>query len=104
MYNTSFVQNSCLQHLIYTKLVYTTPLVYNTSYLQHFNLQPSFIQYLSFKVADLAAGRALVADPTHKRRNLARIKMLKVVRDIVERGEGTHQDILKALVAATDKG
>jgi hypothetical protein len=55
MYNTSFVQNSFLQHLICTRLVYTTPLVYNTLDLQHFNLQPSFIQpsfiqWLSFKM------------------------------------------------------
>ena len=55
------------------------------------------------KMADLAAGKALVAEATHKRRGLARVKMLKEIQTIVEEGEGSYVEILTALAAASDR-
>lgn len=55
------------------------------------------------KMADLAAGKALVGEATHKRRGLARVKMLKEIQTIVEEGEGSYVEILTALAAASDR-
>jgi hypothetical protein len=55
------------------------------------------------KMADLAAGKALVAEATHKRRGAARLKMLKEIKTIVDDGEGSQLEILQALAAASDR-
>jgi hypothetical protein len=55
------------------------------------------------KMADLAAGKVLVAEATHKRRGAARLKMLKEIKNIVDNGEGSQLEILQALAAASDR-
>ena len=55
------------------------------------------------KMADLAAGKALVAEATHKRRGAARLKMLKEIKTIVDDGEGSQLEILQAIAAASDR-
>ena len=55
------------------------------------------------KVADLAAGIPLGSEATFKRRNNAKLKMYENVRIIMEEGDGDLLNILKAVVAVTEK-
>ena len=55
------------------------------------------------KIADLAAGRPLVNETVHKRRVKKRGILLETMKHIVERGEGSMCDKLKAMAAANEK-
>jgi len=55
------------------------------------------------KIADLAAAIPLSGNAQHKKRVAARMEMLSRVKNIVQKGDGSHGDIMKALVAQVEK-
>ena len=55
------------------------------------------------KFSDLAAGRALTSEATHRRRYSAKLEFMEKVRVIVESGDGSPKDKLKELVALSEK-
>ena len=57
----------------------------------------------SKKFSDLAAGRPLTSEATHKRRYAARLEVTMKVRNIKEFGDGSPKDQLEKLVALTEK-
>ena len=55
------------------------------------------------KIADLAADVPLSGHATYKKRSAARVDMLSRIKKIVNNGDGTQVDIIKALVAHVEK-
>ena len=55
------------------------------------------------KIADLAADIPLSGHSQHKKRVAARLEMLSRVKNIINKGDGSHGDMLKALVAQVEK-
>ena len=55
------------------------------------------------KLSDLAAGRPLTSEATHKRRYATKLEVTRKVRSIIEFGDGSPKDHLEKLLALTEK-